>query len=177
MAFSFHSEKKGEPGYTIKLKEDTVSSSRSQLYSNIAIRSGAQEKRFSIVNIFISPKLATGFPKQMQCLLRDGEFYFMPLNIYNLKHPYMYIVYLWINVPLHHQDCELLKDRNHLSPALYKLQSGSNALSSTKPSVMPRPQQKILSLQNPTGSSISITFYLKIRAHSQPFKYFKPLRN
>lgn len=47
----------------------------------------------------------------------------------------------------HQQDWQLLEDRNHLSPALYKLRTGSNAMSSTKPSVMTCPKQKVITLQ------------------------------
>lgn len=91
--------KLGRLPHTKKLKEYTVSSRWSQWHSNILISSGAQEKRSCIVSIFTSPQLTAGFPKQMQCLLRDVKFYFVPLNIYNLKHPYLYIMCLCIHAP------------------------------------------------------------------------------
>lgn len=118
--------------YIKKLKEYKVIYRSSQWYSNILISSGAEEKRLSTVNLFIH-QLITGFPKQMECLLRAAKFYFVPLTIYNLS-----IIYTCISclVHHHHQDYKPLEVRNHLSPTLSKLHSGSNAMSSTKPSMM-----------------------------------------
>lgn len=47
----------------------------------------------------------------------------------------------------HQQDWKLLENRSHLSPTLYKLRTGSNVMSSTKPSVMTCPKQKVITLQ------------------------------